>query len=235
MKLKNIVAVLAVVFMLASCTPAVTIAPTKTVVPTITPVESVESLIEMIYVSDPTLPQYDPNAAAYSRFPEIVQQLGNMGIDGIDAASDLAVAIRFPRQDSYLAAQALLKMGAEITITTVPVLVENLHSPNPDTRIYSVILLASVGKPSSCAIGKIAPLLWDSDASVRASAALAIEKITEQDFVASEYKIQITPSLTPDMIFPDTPEGKVVEKARNWWNEQGSMVNWHSTYGTCDP
>jgi hypothetical protein len=189
----------------------------------------------MIYVSDPTLPQYDPNAVAYSRFPEIVGQLGHMGIDGIDAASHLAVAIRFPRPDSFLAAQALLKMGAEITKTTVPVLVDNLHSPNPDMRIYSVILLASVGKPSSCAVGEIAPLLWDSDPSVRASAALAIEKITEQDLVASEYEIEITPSFTPDLMFPDTPEGKVVEKARNWWNEQGSKVNWHSTYGICDP
>mgnify|MGYP000283039203 CR=1 FL=1 len=235
MKFKNTIAVLLVAFMLASCTLATTIVPTKTVVPTLTPVQSVESLIEMIYISDPTLPQYNPDAVAYSRFPEIVQQIGNMGIDGIDAASHLAAAIRFPRPDSYLAAQALLKMGGEVTITTVPVLVDNLDDTKPNTRIYSVILLASVGKPSSCAIGKIAPLLWDTDPSVRTSAALAIETITEQDFVASEYEIEIMPSFTSDMIFPDTPEGKIVEKARNWWNEQGSKINWHSTYGTCDP
>jgi len=235
MKFRNIVTVLLVAFMLASCTPATTIVSTKTVVPTFTSVPLVESMIEMMYVSDPTLPQYNPNAVAYSRFPEIVQQLGNMGMNGIDAASHLAFAIRFPRPDSYLAAQALLKMGAEITLTTVPVLVDNLHDPKPDTRIYSVILLASVGKPASCSIGEIAPLLWHSDPSVRSSAAIAIEKITEQDFVASEYEIEITQSFTSDMMFPDTPEGKIVEKARNWWNEQGSKINWHSTYGTCDP
>ena len=172
---------------------------------------------------------------AYSRFPEIVEQLGNMGTDGIDAASDLAAAIRFPRQDSYLAGQALLKMGADVTATTIPVLIDNLHSQKSDTRIYSLTLLGSVGKISSCAVGEIASLLWDSDPYVRSAAALALENITEQDFIVREYEIEITSSFTSDMIFPDTPEGNVVDKARNWWNEQGSKVNWHSTYGACDP
>jgi hypothetical protein len=70
---------------------------------------------------------------------------------------------------------------------------------------------------------------------VRSAAALALENIIGQDFIVREYEIEITSSFTADMIFPDTPEGNGVDKARNWWNEQGSKVNWHSTYGACDP
>ncbi len=196
---------------------------------------SVEALSEIIWVSDPSSPQYDPNSPAYAEFPNVVKQISDMGADAIDAADDLAVAIRYPRQDSYLAAQALLKLGPDITATTVPLLTDNLRNEKPETRIYSLILLASLRNRASCAVGNIAPLLWDSDPSVRSATALTLEIITEGDLVESDYEISITPSFLANSISPDTPEGKVVEKARNWWNEQGSKVNWHSSYGLCDP
>jgi hypothetical protein len=198
------------------------------------PTPSADALSEMIYVSDPSLPQYDPYSPAFAEFPNVVKQISDMGANAIDAADDLAVAIRFPRQDSYLAAQALLRLGSDITATTITLLIDNLDE-KPEARIYSLILLGSVGKRASCAVGDIAPLLWDSDPFVRSATALALEKITEQDLVASDYEVLITPSFLASSISADTPEGKIVEEARRWWNEQGSNVNWHPSYGICDP
>lgn len=34
---------------------------------------------------------------------------------------------------------------------------------------------------------------------------------------------------------PDEPEGSITENARQWWNNQGSKVKWHSSFGFCDP
>ena len=155
--------------------------------------------------------------------------------NGVDSAGNLAVAIRYPRSDSYLAAQALLKLGTDITANTIPLLNDNLRNEKSETRLYSLILLASVGARASCAVENIAPLLWDSDPSVRSATALALEKITEQGLIASDYEVLITPLFLANSLTADTPEGKVVEKARNWWNEQGSKVNWHLSYGICDP
>jgi hypothetical protein len=200
-----------------------------------TPLPTVDSLIEIIYVSDPSLPQYDPNSKAFAQFPDVVRQLSEMGAGAIDASSHLAVAIRFPRPDSYLAAQALLKLGSDITATTIPVLIDNLLSEKPEAHVYSIILLGSVGNRASCSVGKLAPLLWDSDASVRSATAFALEKITKKDLVASGYDVSITPSFLASSIPVDTPESKVVDVARRWWNEQGSKVNWHPSYGICDP
>jgi len=198
------------------------------------PTPSADALSEIIWASDPSLPQYDPKSYAFAEFPNIVKQISDMGDNAIDAADDLAIAIRFSRQDSYLAAQALLKLGPDITATTADLLIDNLDE-KPEARIYSLLLLASVGKRISCAVGDIAPLLWDTDCFVRSAAALALEKITEQDLVESEYEVPIVPSFVANSLSADTPEGKVVEKARKWWNEQGSHVNWHPSYGICDP
>jgi hypothetical protein len=185
------------------------------------PTLSADALSEIIYVSDPSLPQYDPNSLAFVEFPNVVKQISDMGANAIDVADDLAVAIRFPRQDSYLAAQALLKLGSDITATTISLLIDNLRDEKSETRIYSVILLGSVGTRASCAVGNIAPFLWDSDPYVRSATALALEKITEQDIIESAYEISITPAFLANSVSADTPEGKVVEKARKWWDEQG--------------
>jgi len=202
--------------------------------PTVTP--TVESLIEIIYASDPSLPQYDPNSLEYAKFSDTLKQISNMGAHaGLDAAGHLAVAINFPRSDSYLAAQTLLALGPNVTATAIPILIDNLRSEKPDVRIYSVILLGSIGKIASCAVGEIAPLLWDSNPRVRSAASLSLEMITEQDLVSSEYEITITPSFLATMVPEDTTYGSIVSSARSWWNEQGSEVNWHQSYGICDP
>lgn len=230
-------------WLFASCTSNVATpqatTPTMSELPTAvkvnnSPTPSADALSEIIWASDPSLPQYDPKSSAFSEFPNIVKQISDMRDNAIDAADDLAVAIRFPRQDSYLAAQALLKLGPDITATTADLLIDNLDE-KPEARIYSLILLASMGKRISCAVGDIAPLLWDTDSFVRSATALALEKITEQDLVESDYEVPIIPSFLANSLSADTPEGKVVEKARKWWNEQGSHVNWHPSYGICDP
>jgi hypothetical protein len=196
---------------------------------------SAEALSEILWVSDPSLPQYDPNSSAYAEFPNAIQQIAAMGEDASDAADDLAVAIRYPRQDAYLAAQALLKLGPDITGTTIPLLIDNLRNEKTETRTYSLILLASVGERASCAVAKIAPLLWDPDPSVRSASAFALKKTAGGGLIGKDYEIPITQSFLATSITPDIPEGKVVENARNWWNEQGSKVNWHPSYGICDP
>jgi len=227
-------------WLFAACTPHTVIAPTVSERPTITkssnsPTPSVNVLGDIIWASDPSLPQYNPKSSAFAEFPQAVQQISEMGADAIDAAGELAVAIRFPRQDSYLAAQALLKLGPDITESTIPLLLDNLRDEKPETRIYSLILLGSIGSRASCAIGDMAPLLWDADPYVRSATALALEKITEENLIENEYEIPITSSFLADSVPADTLENRVVERARSWWNEQGSKANWHPSYGICDP
>jgi hypothetical protein len=252
MKIKNIVTVLLVTFILVSCAPVAKVAPTETAIPTSTlppvpptptiaptPTLTIDDIRAIIYASNPESPQYDPKSTIYAEFPEAVKQLSTMK-NAIDAAGDLAIAITYPRQDSYLAAQTLISLGSDITSTTIVTLFGNLDSryyPNqkPEALIYSIILLSSTGNRASCAVGNIGPLLWHSDSKVRSAAAFALEKIIEQDFVASQYEIEVTPSFIANSISPDEPEGSITEKARQWWKNQGSKVKWHSSYGFCDP
>lgn len=252
MKIKNIVTVLLVAFILVSCAPVAKIVPTEMAVPTltltplpptptITPplTPTIDDLRAIIYASNPESLQYDPKSTAYAEFPEAVKQLSTMS-NAVDAAGDLAGAINFPRQDSYLAAQALITLGSDITSTTIVTLFgnldsSNLHNQKPEALIYSIILLSSTGSRASCAVGNIGPLLWYSNSKVRSAAAFALERITEQDLVASQYEIEITPSFLANSLSADVPEGSIVKTARQWWNEQGSKINWHPSYGMGDP
>jgi len=250
MKIKNSVTVLLVAFVSVSCAPAAKVVPTETAIPTsslppvppaptITPTLTIDDIRAIIYASNPESPQYDPKSAVYVEFPEAIKQLSTMA-NAIDAAGDLAIAITYPREDSYLAAQALISLGPDITSTTIVTLFGNLDSSNlhnlkPDAVIYSIVLLSSTGNRASCAVGNIGPLLWNSDSGVRSAAAFALGRITEQDLIASQYEIEITPSFMANSIFADEPEGSITGTARQWWNEQGSKVKWHSSYGLCDP
>ncbi len=254
MKIKIIVTVLFGAFVVFSCAPASGVHPTPTVVPTltlipVTPTSAIaptstptfDELRQILCASNPELPQYNPNSTAYAEFPEAIKQLSTLLRKSVaDNADDLAIASTFPRQDSYLAAQALISLGPDITSTTIALLFSELDSSNvrnlkPDALIYSVILLSSTGHSASCVIGNIGPLLWNSDSRVRSAAAIALERITGQDLVASQYKIEITPSFKADSIPPDEPEGSISGSARQWWSAQGSKVKWHSSYGFCDP
>ena len=253
MKAKKIVIVLLIAYILVSCAPAVKVVPTETYVPTLTlipvppastitptPTLTFEDLTAIIFASNPESPLYDPKSTAYAEFPEAVKQLSMMGANNYSALSDLAFAITFPRQDSYLAAQALILVGHDARAYTIAVLFSNLDSsyyPNlkPEALIYSTILLGSIGNDASCAVGNIGPLLWHFDSKVRSAAAFALERITNQNLVASQYEIEITPSFLAKSIYADEPEGSITGTARQWWNEQGSKVKWHSGYGLCDP
>jgi len=226
MKIKNIVTVLLVTFILVSCAPVAKVAPTEIAIPTSTlppvpptptiaptPTLTIDDIRAIIYASNPESPQYDPKSTIYAEFPEAVKQLSTMK-NAIDAAGDLAIAITYPRQDSYLAAQTLISLGSDITSTTIVTLFGNLDSryyPNqkPEALIYSIILLSSTGNRASCAVGNIGPLLWHSDSKVRSAAAFALEKIIEPDFVASQYEIEVTPSFIANSISPDEPEGSI--------------------------
>ena len=244
---KIVIVVLLIAYILVSCAPTVKVVPTLTLIPvpptsTITPTPTLtsEDLTAIIFASNPESPLYDPKSTAYAEFPEAVKLLSMMGTNNYSALSDLAFAITFPRQDSYLAAQALILVGRDARASTIAVLFSNLDSsyyPNqkPETLIYSTILLGSIGNDASCAVGNIGPLLWHSDSKVRSGAAFALERITNQNLVASQYEIEITPSFLANSIYADEPEGSITGTARQWWNEQGSKVKWHSGYGLCDP
>ncbi len=252
MKIKNIVTVLLVFFFLVSCAPAAKVVPTETAIPTLTllpipptptitptPTLTIDDIRAIIYASNPESPQYDPQSTIYAEFPEAIKQLSTMDNTN-DAAGDLALAITYPRQDSYLAAQALISLGPDITSITIVTLFDNLDSSNlhnlkPDAIIYSVILLSSTGNRASCAVGNIGPLLWNADSRVRSAAAFALERITGQAFVANQYEFEITPSFMANSISADEPEGSITGIARQWWTEQGSKVKRHSSYGLCDP
>jgi hypothetical protein len=193
-----------------------------------------EDLIEIIYASDPNSPLYDPESSSYAEFPNVMQQLSGMGPKAINAASHIALAISFPREDSYLAAQTLVSLGSDIAATTLPILIDNLHSQRPATRLYSAIVLGTVGKAASCSVGDIGPLLWDADPSIRSAAAYALAQIPGEDLFPDGVMVPAEP-LSGQSIVPDTPEGKIVGDAREWWTAEGSKVNWHPGYDLCDP
>lgn len=250
---KKILTILFVTYILVSCAPAVKVVPTETNIPTltlipvppastITPTSTLtfEDLTAIITASYPASPLYDPKSSAYAEFPEAVKQLSMMGTDNFSALSDPAFAINFPLQDSYLAAQALIPLGRDAKGFIISTLFSNLdlsYYPNqkPEALIYSTILLGSAGNDASCAVGNIGPLLWHSNSKVRSEAAFALERITNQNLVASQYEIEITPSFLANSIYADEPEGSITGTTRQWWNEQGSKVKWHSGYGICDP
>lgn len=196
--------------------------------------QNVEVLITILYASDPELPHYDPQSTSFARFAGALQQLSAMVPDAVDAASHIAHAISFPRDDAYLAAQTLISLGPKITATTLGILIDNLKVDRPASRLYSVMVLSTVGEQALCAVGDIGPLLWDADSSVRSMSAFALERITGSDLLADDVELNID-NLSKTPIIKDTPEGKIIDEARRWWTEEGSKINWHPTYGMCDP
>ena len=179
-------------------------------------------------------PNMIPSSTPYAEFPQVLQRLSMPGPDSAYAASHIAHAIAFPRLDSILAAQTLLILGPEIIATTLDILIDNLHSQKVDTRLYSILLIGAVGERASCAVGDIGPHLWDADPYVRFAAAAAIQSILGIDLLPG------TGLAPPDLLsaryfIADIPEGTYVEKARTWWLVEGSWVNWHPSYGICDP
>ena len=117
-------------------------------------------------------------SSAYAEYPNALNKLSTMGPNAIDSASILALAIIFPRNDSYLAAGTLIGLGPDISSTTLPTPLGDIRNQRSEVRMYSVIILGSIGNQASCAVGNIAPLLWDADPYVRSAAASALKSIT---------------------------------------------------------
>lgn len=221
----------------ASITPTTAssaVIPTETSIPTVTS-DNVEDLIQILYASDPELPKFNPQSLQYAQFADALQKLEAMGPQAIDAASHVAKAISFPRQETILAARTLLSFGPEITATTATVLMDNLNSTQAKSRLYSLILLGTIGERASCAVGNIGPLLNDTDPEVRFASAAALVKITGKDLLPKGVVVTSADPLSAEAILSDTPDGIYVQNARIWWEEEGSKKNWHPSYGLCDP
>jgi len=197
-------------------------------------VDPVDGLIQIIEASDPASPIYNPESMEYAEFPEAVKKLATLNSSSNNAASMLAYALGFPRQDSILAVQALISLGPDWAATDLPTLIEYLQYQRPEIRMYSAIILSTIGDKASCSLENIGPLLWNADPYVRTAAALAIQGITGKGLVAEAYAI--TPDhLSSNPVAADIPEGTIVGAARTWWTESGSKVNWHPGYDLCDP
>jgi HEAT repeat protein len=225
--------------LLSGCVATTKTGDSTPVTPTTPSLTSTSSSSDLLYaiieVSDPQSSTYDPNSASYANFPDAVKQLAALKqAQNFSVAGELAYAMSFPRQDSYLAAQPLLSLGPDWVTTTLPILISNLKDQNPVERAYSALVMGTVGQQASCALGDIGPLLWDADPYVRTSAAVAIVNITGKALVPTG--VTITPDFSSaHPVPPDTPEGSIVAGARDWWTNQGSTVNWHPSYDTCDP
>ena len=196
--------------------------------------ETVDALINIVEASDPASHFYDPKSLAYQDFPLALPELAKLNSASNSAASELAYAIGFPLPDSILAANALISLGPQWAGTTLPTLIGNLNNSRPEVRLYSLIVLSTIGLDGSCALGQVGPLLWDSDPQVRTAAALTAQSLSGHELVAGAYAID--PShLSPTPVASDMPEGRIVHDARTWWIEEGVKVNWHPKYDQCDP
>ncbi len=202
--------------------------------PTLAHADPVDGLNATLEVSDPKSPTYDPNSSAYAAFPQVVKKLAAANSPENNAASMLAYALTFPRPDSTLAAQALISLGPDWTMTTAPILFDALLDPRPRVRLYAVLALGTVGKQGSCAVGKLAPLLWDTDAYVRSATAQALSSLTGKNLLPAGYAFTPRP-FSANPVPADTPVSSLSGLARQWWNEQGAKINWHPGYDLCDP
>lgn len=198
------------------------------------PTPTVDDLVRILEASDAASSGYAPGSPAYDEFPRAVAQLAALNASTNNAASELAYAIGFPRDDSYLAAQALISLGPNWTATTLPILMDHLKNPTPRVRMDSALVLSTIGTTGSCALGNVGPLLWDSDPYVGSSIALAVQSLSGKQLVAQTL-LAAPADLSASPVAPDVPDGRIVATARAWWVEHGSKINWHPSYDLCDP
>ncbi len=183
---------------------------------------SVEQLIEIVMASDPGSPVYDPGSKESESFAFAASELAKRGPAAAPAAPVLAQALRYPRRDSYLAAQALAAIGPAAE-SAIPELLIALGDNRSEVRVCAVFVLGVIGKPSKEAVPLIAPLLWDSDLFVRSAAAGAMERITGLDLVEDPYDLDPARACS---VFGDEPNGSITAKVRAWWVEEGQYSDW---------
>lgn len=232
---------------LVACTPNVESIPTSsptstiTVTATNTPIVkwSVQEIMDIIQASHPQSNKYDPNSAVYAEFPEAIEQLKAMGLTALQDkdmnVSYLSAALGYPRPDSTLAGDVLITFPPEYVGTTMPELIDYLSDSRSQVRKYALILLGYVGDRASCAVGNISPILFlAKDSTVRSASAIALDNILKKGFVPAGYKISAD-FFSTHSIPKDDPTGSFTGKARIWWQNEGSKINWHPRYDLCDP
>jgi len=201
----------------ATDTPPVRLTATS---PTLVYAEPFDGIVATLEVSDPKSLTYNPNSSAFAAFPQAVRQLAARNAPENNGASMLAYALTFPRPDSYLAAQALITLGPDWTMTTAPILFDSLLDPRARVRLYALLALGTVGRQGACAVGHIGPLLWDPDPYVRSAAAQALSSITEKDLLPAGHEFTPQP-LSESPVLADIPKGTIAGMAKKWWNDQG--------------
>jgi hypothetical protein len=158
------------------------------------------------------------------------EELAQRGADAAEAAPALARALGFPRRDSYMAGIALISMGPAAK-PSIPYLIPVLKNDYAVARSHASFVLGVIGDESKCAVPEIAPLLWDLDPTVRGSAAVTLDALTNQNLVP--YWLKIDP--TSYSIVQDIPEGKITNNARIWWEQKGQFLDWAENPDNCDP
>lgn len=158
-------------------------------------------------------------------FPDLVAELASRGSAASEAGPALARALAYDRRDSTIASRALIAMGPA-AVSAIPELLRNLDSQREEVRRYSIFVLGIIGRPSGCAVPRLASLLWDPEPGVRSAAAAAIQAITAEPLV--EPTQELDPSL-PGSVYMDQPEGSISGRARSWWLHTGGHIDWSSS------
>jgi HEAT repeat protein len=175
-------------------------------------VKSTEELIQLL--KDPN----DPN----NLFDAITVELGKRGASAEEATPALAVALTYPRRDSYMAGFALIKIGPDAKLA-VPILASELNNERDTVRRYAALSLGAIGKPAICSVPELAKLLWHNNSETRAAAAIALDSITGINLVDPEDKLD---PQTPGIMPIDKPEGVITGISREWWLNTGKKMVW---------
>jgi hypothetical protein len=165
----------------------------------------------------------DPDTGVEYNTYQIVDEFERRGPSASEAAPALAKAMAFDQRDSYRASRALAAMGISAK-SAIPYLLQNLNNRREEVRRHSIFVLGIIGEPASCAVPKIALLLWDQEPYIRSISAAALTGITSEDLV--EYDdLRLDPEL-PGSTNPDEPEGEITKAAREWWLNTGQNIDW---------
>jgi hypothetical protein len=180
---------------------------------------STEQLIQIIEDSESSL------------FWHATTELAKRGVDAAEAAPALARALSYPRRDSYMAGIALISMGAAAE-PAIQYLIPALKNDYSEARAYAAFVLGAIGEESKCAIPEIASLLWDEDPTVRGSAVITLDALTNKNLVPYWNKLNPSRAYTITM---DIPEGTITTDARTWWEQEGQFITWVEGSNNCVP
>lgn len=162
--------------------------------------------------------------------PDYQMVVSELGTRGEEAALVLSEALLIHRRDSYLAGVELIRMGDGAKSAT-PILITALKEEREIVRAYALFTLGRIGEQAKCALPMISEHLWDPDPGARALSAGAMERITGFDLVEEPYHLDLE---MPSTYAMDTPEGTIVQFAREWWVEEGQYMDWDTSAELCE-